>query len=210
MHLPPRAGLAGPRPIALAVAVLTCTLAAGTLTGCGGGNGNGSGSGRTPSAPDTASFSAGTLPSALASSASAAVSSARASASAAASSAKARASAFEASVSADTARAAAAAEKELKGVHGRGNAVSEVGVTGLPKDRTGGVLAVLVTITNKTDRKASYAVQIDFVDAGGKVAETRYVGAQDLEPGKKAQPIAFSRRSQEEKLTARLTKAQRY
>ncbi|WP_037864045.1 hypothetical protein [Streptomyces sp. NRRL S-340] len=210
MHLPPRAGLAGPRPIALAVAVLTCTLAAGTLTGCGGGNGNGSGSGRTPSTPDTASFSAGTLPSALASSASAAVSSARASASAAASSAEARASAFEASVSADTARSAAAAEKELKGVHGRGNAVSEVGVTGLPKDRTGGVLAVLVTITNKTDRKASYAVQIDFVDAGGKVAETRYVGAQDLEPGKKVQPIAFSRRSEEEKLTARLTKAQRY
>nr|BFD81514.1 hypothetical protein StreXyl84_09150 [Streptomyces sp. Xyl84] len=214
MHLPPRAGLAGPRPIALAVAVLTCMLAAGTLTGCGGGNGNGNGNGsgsaRTPSAPDTASFSAGTLPSALASSASAAVSSARASASAAASSAEARASAFEASVSADTARSAAAAEKELKGVHGRGNAVSEVGVTGLPRDRTGGVLAVLVTITNKTDRKASYAVQIDFVDAGGKVAETRYVGAQDLEPGKKEQPIAFSRRSEEEKLTARLTKAQRY
>ncbi|MFC8712388.1 FxLYD domain-containing protein [Streptomyces sp. NPDC057197] len=211
MPLPRRAGPSGPRPTALAAAALLCALAAGTLTGCGGGNDRGGGSAtRTPSAPETGSFSAGTLPSALASSASVAVSSARASASAAASSLQARASEFEASVSADTARSAAAAEKALKGVRGRGNAVGEVGMTGVPRDRTGGVLAVLVTITNKTDRKASYAVQVDFADADGKVAETRYVGAQDLEPGKKAQPIAFSRQSADKKLTARLAKAQRY
>ncbi|GAA3806998.1 hypothetical protein GCM10022206_51970 [Streptomyces chiangmaiensis] len=71
-------------------------------------------------------------------------------------------------------------------------------------------LAVLVTITNNTDQKASYAVQIDFEDAEGRVVETRYVGAQDLAPGHKEQPIAFSRQPAEPKLTPRLTKAQRY
>jgi hypothetical protein len=95
-------------------------------------------------------------------------------------------------------------------VRGSGNAMSDVSMTGLPRAQTGGLLAVLVTITNKTDHKASYAVQIDFEDAEGKVVETRYVGAENLDPGKRAQPIAVSRQPAEPKLTPRLAKAQRY
>jgi hypothetical protein len=190
--------------------VVASALVAGALAGCGGGGGGGSAASRTPTAPQTGTFSAQTLPSAIASSASAAISSVQASASAAASSASARASEFEASVSAQSARRSAEAEKALKGVKGRGNAVSEVGMTGLPTAQTGGVLAVMLTITNKTDHKASYAVQVDFEDPHGKVVETRYTGAENLQPGKKDQPIVFSRRPAEPKLTPRLAKAQRY
>lgn len=195
----------------LVTGALTGILAAGTLAACDSGSGNdaASSSPRSPSTPDTASFS-GAPPSSLASSAASAVASARASASAAASSAAARASAFEASVDAETLRAGAAAEKELKGVEGRGNAIAEVAMTGLPKARTGGLTAVLVTITNKTGQKASYAVQIDFENSSGKIVETRFVGKEDLSPGEKVQPIAFSRQSSDAPLTARLAKAQRY
>ncbi|MEU7057273.1 hypothetical protein [Streptomyces sp. NPDC046197] len=193
----------------LLVAALACVVVAGAVSGCSGKGNKGASTGLTPSAPNTASFS-GTIPSAPASSASSAIASARASASAAASSAAARASEFEASVSADTARAAATAEKELKNVQGRGNAISEVAMTGLPKAQTGGVTAVLVAITNKSGHTASYAVQIDFEDTGGHVVETRYVGAQNLKPGQRAEPIAFSRKSAGQQVTPRLAKAQRY
>ncbi|MEU9481402.1 hypothetical protein [Streptomyces sp. NPDC048191] len=187
-------------------------LLAGGLVGCGNGNGQSAGStptAGTPRTPNVSSFS-GTPPSALASSASAAISSARASASAASASASARASEFEASVDAETQRRSAAAEKELKNVKGRGNALSEVAMTGIPRSQTGGVRAVLVTITNKTGSAASYAVQVDFKDEAGKVVETRYVGAEHLEPGKKEQPIAFSHQPPTAKLTPVLAKAQRY
>ncbi|MFE5214120.1 hypothetical protein [Streptomyces sp. NPDC056626] len=200
------------RPRSLASITLTCCclVAAGALTGCGnGGGGTGSTASATPTAPDTASFS-GAPPSALASSASSAIASARESASAAASSASARAEEFEASVSAEFERRTQAAQNALKGVKGSGNAVSDVGMTGIPKAQTGGVLAVLVTITNKTSQKASYAVQIDFEDADHHVVETRYTGAENLEPGKKEQPIVFSHQQSEQNLTPRLAKAQRY
>lgn len=202
-----RAGKAHHRAI---VSALSCVLGAGALVGCdGGGQDTGSSPRPTPTSPDTAAFS-GMPPSALASAAASAIASAHASASAAASSAYARASEFEASVEAEAARAGAAAEKALKNVTGRGNALSEVGMTGLPRNQTSGLLAVLVTITNKTDHKASYAVQIDFEDSNGKVVETKFVGAENLAPGKKEQPIAFSRQPPEAKLTPRLAKAQRY
>ncbi|MFB7573291.1 FxLYD domain-containing protein [Streptomyces sp. NPDC056165] len=187
-------------------ATVMFVLAAGVLTGCGNSGGGGSTVSPRPTPPNTASFSPQPLPS----SASSAIASARASASAAASSASARASEFEASVSAETVRRAAAAEKALKGVKGGGNARSEVSLTGVPRTQTGGVLASLVTITNKTDRKASYAVQVDFLDAQGHVVETRYAGAENLEPGKREQPIVFSRKPPEPKLTPRLAKAERY
>ncbi|GHB20353.1 hypothetical protein GCM10010377_07880 [Streptomyces viridiviolaceus] len=190
------------------VAALACALAAVVLTGCGD-DGAGPTPTPTPTSPDEASFS-GQPPSLLASQAASAIASARASASAAASSASARASEFEASVEAEAARAGAAAEKVLKDVEGRGNAVSDVGMTGLPRNETSGLLAVLVTITNKTDESASYAVQVDFEDSSGKVVETRFVGAEDLEPGEKEQPIAFSRQPADAQLTPRLAKAQRY
>ncbi|MFE9767685.1 hypothetical protein ACFYPC_24710 [Streptomyces sp. NPDC005808] len=199
------------RPRRIAAAFLATLACGAALASCGsdGDDDTGTSVSPRPTAPDESSF-AGEAPSALASEAASAVDSAQASASAAASSVSAEASAFEASVSADTARAAAAAEAELKNVRGGGNARSEVAVTGLPRAQTGGLLAVLVAITNKTEQKASYAVQIDFEDADGKVVETRFVGAQDLEPGKRAEPVAISREPVEPKLTPRLAKAQRY
>ncbi|MFI2645125.1 hypothetical protein [Streptomyces sp. NPDC018610] len=199
------------RSRAVLATALGCLAGAGALTGCGSGGNEGGGTSTpaTPQTPATASFS-GMPPSALASAAASAIESARASASAAASSASARASQFEASVEAQAAQAGAAAEKELKNVPGRGNALNEVAMTGLPRAQTGGLLAALVTITNKSGHKASYAVRVDFLDASGKVVETRFVGAENLAPGKQAQPIAFSRQSPEAELTPRLTKAQRY
>ncbi|MFE9023856.1 hypothetical protein ACFYNL_35545 [Streptomyces sp. NPDC007808] len=190
-------------------AALGCALSAVTLIGCGDSQDTGPSPTPTTSSPDAASFS-GVPPSALASQAASAIASAYASASVAASSARARASEFEASVDAEVARANAAAEKALENVEGRGNAVAEVGMKGLPRDETSGLLAVLVTITNKTDSRASYAVQIDFEDSSGKVVETRFVGAENLDPGDKEQPIAFSRQPADVQLTPRLAKAQRY
>ncbi|MEV0739452.1 FxLYD domain-containing protein [Streptomyces sp. NPDC050549] len=193
------------RPAALVLAVVAASTVA--LVSCGDNNSSGSSS-QTPT-PDKASFS-GMTPSALKSAASSAVASARARASAAASSASAAASSFEASVSAEVARASKDAQNELKNVTGQGNAMSEVAMTGKPRAQTSGLLAVLVTITNKTDKKASYAVQVDFLDSSGKVAETRYVGAENLAPGAKAQPVAISTKPPEPVLTPKLAKAQRY
>ncbi|MGW7054229.1 hypothetical protein [Streptomyces sp. NPDC054887] len=189
--------------------VLVLLLAAGgttALVACGsdGGGGDTSTSPR-PTPPDTASFT-GTPPSALAS----ADASARASASAAASSASAAASSFEASVSAETARANQEATAELKKVEGGGNAMADVSLRGKPRAETGGLLAVVVTITNRSDRQASYAVQVDFTDPSGEVRESRIVGARELEPGEKAQPLAISRKPADLDLRARVAKAQRY
>jgi hypothetical protein len=186
------------------------TLAAAStlaLTACGSDDDSGgtSASAERPTAPDTASFS-GNAASALAS----LEASARAKASERAASASAAASSFEASVSAETERANLAARTELAKVDGQGNAMSEVAMTGKPRSETGGLLAVVVTITNKTDKAASYAVQVDFLDSSDKVVETRYVGAEDLKPGEKAQPVAVSRKPADPVLTPKLAKAQRY
>lgn len=194
------------RPAALVLAVVAASTVA--LVSCSDDN-NSSSSQASASAPDTASFS-GMTPSALKSAASSAVASAQARVSAAASSASAAASSFEASVSAEVARAGKDAQNELKDVKGQGNAVSDVALTGKPRAQTGGLLAVVVSITNKTDKKASYAVQVDFLDSSGKVVETRYVGAENLAPGAKAQPVAISTKPPEPVLTPKLAKAQRY
>lgn len=191
------------RIAALAVALAVASTL--TLVACDDDSGGSSTSSVTPTAPDTASFS-GSAASALAS----AEASARAKASERAASASAAASSFEASVSAETERAEKAAQTELAKVDGPGNAMSEVTMTGKPRSGTGGLLAVVVTITNKTDKTASYAVQVDFLDSSGKVVETRYVGAEDLKPGEKAQPLAVSRKPAEPVLTPKLAKAQRY
>ncbi|MFE3031856.1 FxLYD domain-containing protein [Streptomyces canus] len=190
-----------------ALAVVMAAASTLTLAACGSGDNSGGTSASTerPTAPDTASFF-GSAASALAS----AEASARAKASELAASASAAASSFEAHVSAETARAAKAARTELAKVDGPGNARSEVTMTGKPRSETGGLLAVVVTITNKTQATASYAVQVDFLDSSGKVVETRYVGAEDLKPGEKAQPVAFSHKPADPVLTPRLTKAQRY
>ncbi|MGY6020100.1 FxLYD domain-containing protein [Streptomyces spinosirectus] len=194
------------RPVAVVLAV----VAASTLTLVSCSSDSNSGGSSTPSTerptpPDTASFS-GTAPSAMSS----AKASARARASSAAASASAAASSFEASVSAEVERANKAAQNELKNVKAPGNAMSEVAMTGKPRAQTGGLLAVVVTITNKSGKKASYAVQVDFLDSSGKTVETRYVGAENLAPGDKANPIAISRKPPQPVLTPKLVKAQRY
>ncbi|MET7885389.1 hypothetical protein [Streptomyces avermitilis] len=181
-------------PVTLAGLVAAAAMGTASLVSCGtdGGGSNNASSSPTPTAPDTASFS-GTPPSALSSLGASVKESARAAASAAASSASAAASAFEASVSADVARANAAAEKRLKNAKGQGNAMSDVSLTGKPRSETGGVLALVVNITNSTDKTASYAVQVDFRDPDGK-----------------AQPLAISRKPPEPRLTAEIARAQRY
>ncbi|MGW1122399.1 FxLYD domain-containing protein, partial [Streptomyces tanashiensis] len=128
----------------------------------------------------------------------------------AAASAPPRAPARAASVGAEIERSRQAAENALKDVQGQGNALGEVGMTGKPRADTGGVLTVVVTITNKTSEEASYAVQVDFLDPSGKVVETQFVGAEDLEPGGRKQPLVISRQPPEPVLTPRLTKAERY
>ncbi|WP_406119245.1 FxLYD domain-containing protein [Streptomyces sp. NBC_00989] len=196
------------RPAALVLAVVAASTVA--LVSCGDDNdSSGSSSSAQASTPDASSFS-GMTPSALKSAASSAVASARAEASALASSASAAASSFDAAVSAEVARASKDAQNELKDVEGQGNAMSDVAMTGKPRAQTSGLLAVVVTITNKTDKKASYAVQVDFLDSSGKVVETRYVGAENLAPGAKAQPVAISAKPPEPVLTPKLAKAQRY
>ncbi|MFD7135717.1 hypothetical protein [Streptomyces sp. NPDC059894] len=210
---PPRRARARARARGAATAFAGLALGcagAVALVSCGtGGDGGGATFTPTPTGADTVSFS-GAVPSALSSLGASVKESARAAASAAASSASARASEFEASVSAEVARANAAAQQELKDVAGKGNATADVSLTGKPRSETGGLLAVVVNITNSTDDAASYAVQVDFRDSDGKVVETRYVGAENLGPGDRAHPLAISRKPPEPQLTAVVAKAQRY
>ncbi|MFF0560033.1 hypothetical protein [Streptomyces sp. NPDC004266] len=199
------------RAASAVAAVVVTALGAVTLVSCGsdGNDGGTPAFSERPTAPDTASFS-GDHPSSVASAAKSRIASAQASASSAAASASAQEASRQASVGAEAERSRQAAENALKGVEGSGNALNEVGMTGKPRADTNGLLAVVVTITNKTSAKASYAVQVDFLDPSGKVVETRFVGAEDLAPGERQQPLVISRQPPEPVLTPRLTKAQRY
>ncbi len=80
----------------------------------------------------------------------------------------------------------------------------------MPTANSGGRRAAVVTITNSTNATASYAVRVDFVDASGTVVDTTVVGAQDLQPGAKASPVAFGGRDEGLAATPRVAKAQRY
>ncbi|MYW66709.1 hypothetical protein GTY65_21960 [Streptomyces sp. SID8379] len=162
-----------------------------------------------PTAPDASNFS-GEPPSALASSAASKKAEVKESASAAAESASQRAHDFEASVSAEVERNRQEFTRELDKADGQGNAMNSVSLTGKPLAQTDNVRALVVNITNKTDEKASYAVQVDFKDADGKVVESTVVGAQDLDPGDRAQPLAISTKPPEPHLKAEIAKAQRY
>jgi hypothetical protein len=183
--------------------LVLAAVSAASLVSCSDSDDGGSSS--SASAAATESFS-GSVPSALAS----VKESVKASVSALASSASAQASAWLASVSAETERANLAARNALKDVEGKGNATADVSLTGKPRSETAGLLAVVVNITNSTDKTTSYAVQVDFRDPDGKVVQTRYVGAEDLKPGAKAQPLAISTEPAEPQLTAVVAKAQRY
>ncbi|MEU8523519.1 FxLYD domain-containing protein [Streptomyces sp. NBC_01216] len=194
------------------MAVVAASLGAAGLVACdsdGDGTSSSPSFSDRPSPPDTASFS-GSPPSALASAAESAEAAARASASAAAASASALEASRQASIGAEAERSRQAAQDALKDVQGRGNALDEVAMTGKPRSDTDGRLAVVVSVRNTTDATASYAVQVDFLDASGKVVETRYVGVEDLPPGERKQPLVISRNPPEPVLTPRLAKAQRY
>ncbi|KQX11697.1 hypothetical protein ASC82_17670 [Streptomyces sp. Root431] len=201
----------GARAAGAAVAVVLTTLGSAALVSCGsdGDDTGGPTFSERPSAPDTAAFS-GEPPSSVASAAEEVIESARASASTAAASASAREASRKASIGAEIERSRQAAQDALKGVEGSGNALGDVGMTGKPRADAGGLLAVVITITNNTDETASYAVQVDFLDPSGKVVETQFTGAEDLAPGKREQPLVISRQPADAQLTPRLTKAQRY
>ncbi|MFJ6838590.1 hypothetical protein [Streptomyces sp. NPDC091209] len=202
-------GRSGSRRIAALLSAIAC---GSLLVSCSSDNGGSSSTASItprPTPPNASNFT-GTPPSAIASAASSIIESASGRASSAAASVSARASEFAASVSADTARAAATAEKQLKNVSGSGNATADVSMTGLPTAETGGLRAVVVTITNNSGKTASYAVQVDFKNPDGKVVETAFVGKENLAPGKKAQPVVISRQPAEPQLTPVLAKAQRY
>ncbi|MEV3859430.1 hypothetical protein AB0J38_34635 [Streptomyces sp. NPDC050095] len=195
-------------PLVLAVCAVTAAL---TLSACSTDSDHDTGASVTPrpTAPDASNFS-GEPPSALASSAASKKAEVKESASAAAESASERARDFEASVAADVERNRQEFTKELDGVDGQGNAMNDVSLTGKPLAETNNVRALVVNITNKTDQTASFAVQVDFSDSDGKVVESKVVGARDLKPGGRAQPLAISSHPPEPHLTAKIAKAQRY
>ncbi|MFF9070445.1 FxLYD domain-containing protein [Streptomyces sp. NPDC014891] len=198
------------RAVSAAAAVVVTALGAVGLVSCGSDDDTGGTAvSERPTAPDTAGFT-GELPSSVASSGQAAIESARASASSAAASASAREAERKASIGAEAERSRQEAEEELKDVRAPGNAGDEVAMTGKPRAETGGVLTVVLNITNTTDEEASYAVQVDFLDPSGKVVETQFVGEEDLEPGERRQPLVISRQPADPVLTPKLVKAQRY
>ncbi|WP_420036443.1 FxLYD domain-containing protein [Streptomyces sp. cg28] len=192
--------------------VLAVCAAAGVLTlaACGDdGDSGGASTSPRATAPNSSNFS-GEPPSALASSAASKKAEVKESASRAAASASQRAHDFEASVSAEVERNRQEFTRELDKADGKGNAMDSVSMTGKPLAETDNVRALVVTITNKTDQKASYAVRVDFSDADGKVVESTVVGAKDLAAGDKAQPLAISTKPPEPHLTAKVAQAQRY
>ncbi|MEW2620764.1 FxLYD domain-containing protein [Streptomyces sp. NPDC048106] len=199
------------RSASVAAAAALATAGTATLAACGGGNNNGGGATPTarPSPPATASFT-GTPPSPLSSAASSAIASARASASAAAASASARADEFEASVAAAAERANQKAHERLAKVQGRGNAASDVSLSGIPRAEIGDLQAAHVNIHNSSDRTADFAVQVDFRDADGKVVETRYVGAENVRAGQTVHVYAISHQPPQPHLNPVVAKAERY
>jgi hypothetical protein len=113
-------------------------------------------------------------------------------------------------VSAATGKAKAAATAELAKVSGPGNATADVTLTGVNRNLTGGLHAVVVNITNRSGATASYAVRVDFDDTAGHVVDSSVVGAEDLAAGQRAQPVAFSTEPAAMVLIPRLAQAQRY
>ncbi|MZD04053.1 hypothetical protein GTW43_03000 [Streptomyces sp. SID5785] len=202
-----RRALRGPAALAVCAALTGAAL----LTACSddGGDDSGASASPRPTAPERSHFS-GEPPTPLASKASEAEESASRRAASAAASASERAHDFEASVAADVERNRQEYRKALDSADGKGNAVDDVSLTGKPLAQTDNVRALVVNITNSTDRTASYAVQVDFSDADGKVVESTVVGARDLKAGDRAQPLAISTKPPEPHLTAKIAKAQRY
>ncbi|MGA5699216.1 hypothetical protein [Peterkaempfera bronchialis] len=113
------------------------------------------------------------------------------------------------SVSPQLAAARAEASATLKSVQGRGNAVKDVELSGVPEDTAHGHPAATVKITNHTDRSASYAVQVDFEDSSGKTVETTVTALRNLGPGQTATLLTFGEKPATAPTTPKIAKAQR-
>ncbi|MFF3092983.1 hypothetical protein [Streptomyces cyaneofuscatus] len=116
---------------------------------------------------------------------------------------------FAASVSAETERVRQEALKRLEGVEGRGNAVADVSVSGLPVAASEEVRSARVRVTNPTDEPAFYAVKVEFVDAEDKVLDTVFVGVEDAPPGRTVDAQANSRKAAGVKTFPRVAQAER-
>ncbi|MFI6555758.1 hypothetical protein ACWGBY_07135 [Streptomyces griseus] len=116
---------------------------------------------------------------------------------------------FAASVSAESERVRQEAAKRLDEVEGRGNAVGDVSVNGLPVTASEGVRSVLVRVTNPTDKAAFYAVKVEFVDAEDKVLDTVVVGVEDAPPDRTVNVQANSRKAAGVKTFPRVAQAER-
>ncbi|MFF2701427.1 hypothetical protein ACFVUQ_24035 [Streptomyces cyaneofuscatus] len=116
---------------------------------------------------------------------------------------------FAASVSAETERVRQEAVKRLDGVEGRGNAVADVSVSGLPVAASEEVRSARVRVTNPTDEPAFYAVKVEFVDAEDKVLDTVVVGVEDAPPDRTVDAQANSRKAAGVKAFPRVAQAER-
>ncbi|MEU8766804.1 hypothetical protein AB0C94_07610 [Streptomyces griseus] len=116
---------------------------------------------------------------------------------------------FAASVSAETERARQEAAKRLAEVEGRGNAVGDVSVNGLPMTASEEVRSALVRVTNPTDEATFFAVKVEFVDAEDKVLDTVVVGVEDAPPDRTVTVQANSRKAAGVKTFPRVAQAER-
>jgi hypothetical protein len=94
-------------------------------------------------------------------------------------------------------------------VAGTGNAIGDVTLTGVPTTATDGFPAATVTITNSSSQKASYAVQVDFVDTSGATVETVVVGTADVAPGERRTVLAHGDQKVDA-ASAKVVRAQRF
>ncbi|MFC9246132.1 hypothetical protein ACFT7S_19635 [Streptomyces sp. NPDC057136] len=115
----------------------------------------------------------------------------------------------EASVSADLERVKAEATKVLEGADGRGNAVKDVSVTGRPVTEGEDFRSALVRVTNSTEKKAFYAVRVEFVDADGEVLDSVVLGFEDAPPGRTVNKQANSRKAAGVTTFPRIAQAER-
>ncbi|WP_406501904.1 hypothetical protein OHA04_37250 [Streptomyces sp. NBC_01590] len=116
---------------------------------------------------------------------------------------------FAASVSAAAERNRQQAAKQLEGVQGRGDAVEDVSVTGLPVAKAEQFRSAVVRVTNPTDKAAFYAVKVEFVDASGKVLDSVVLGFPDAQPGRTVTQNANSRKAAGVKTFPRIAQAER-
>jgi len=116
---------------------------------------------------------------------------------------------FAASVSADVERNRQKAVTTLEGVEGKGNAVQDVSVSGLPVAASEKFRSALVRVTNRTGKAAFYAVRVEFVDASGKVLDSVVLGFADAPPNRTVSQHANSRKAAGVKTFPRIAQAER-